>query len=245
MKSSRCLWPAAGFITGPAAGPAIGMAFLLFLGGCAVSDGPAAGRAKEASVTEAAASRRTPSARQFSVTASSLRIRKGPGMDYPVMGKLVRGAKIRIFSRDGKWGFTGTGWMHMDHLTPVFSPRPLKSPRSLKQRPLPGRAVPPAGDASSLRPFRKKSRTKKPEHLRPAVEGAGISAIRSPAAPLLRTAPPDPAFSRIRMEFAVVKKKPKPAHLEAFILNYADHPQAAELVDEARAIYKSLILETP
>ena len=54
---------------------------------------------------------------QWEVTASSLRVRGGPGSAYTILRNLVAGQQVEILSRNGDWGqIDSDGWVHTGYI---------------------------------------------------------------------------------------------------------------------------------
>jgi N-acetylmuramoyl-L-alanine amidase len=54
------------------------------------------------------------------VTASSLRVRGGPGTEYHVNGTLTRNTKVAVINRNGVWAQIGEDdWVHADYLRKI------------------------------------------------------------------------------------------------------------------------------
>lgn len=97
----------------------------------------------------------------YIVTASVLRIRSGPGLSYPVIGTLNKGAEVPVLSMKNGWaeiptsytllrqpGHPATGavgaWVSAEYLKRVATPPSVSSPS-----PSPGGATPSAGGATT------------------------------------------------------------------------------------------------
>lgn len=73
-------------------------------------------------------------AQLFTVTASELNVRRGPGTNYPVTYVLRQGDRVEVTRRQGSWAFIvgergGEGWVYAQYLsstevTPGPSPEP-------------------------------------------------------------------------------------------------------------------------
>lgn len=55
---------------------------------------------------------------RYTVTASALNIRSGPGTSYKVVGSYPKGTPVNIVATKNGWGQMALGWMSMDYLTP-------------------------------------------------------------------------------------------------------------------------------
>ncbi len=50
------------------------------------------------------------------VKVKELNIREGAGTNYDTAGSLTYGARVEILEKDGSWGRTKDGWIHMDYI---------------------------------------------------------------------------------------------------------------------------------
>ncbi len=57
----------------------------------------------------------------YTVTATSLNIRSGPGINYARQGRFPQGTLIKILETNGNWGRTYEGWVSLDYLAPENS----------------------------------------------------------------------------------------------------------------------------
>jgi septal ring factor EnvC (AmiA/AmiB activator) len=76
-----------------------------------------------------AGAEKTAAAREGTVTAQVLNVRSGPGTRHRIIGKLLKGARVRILSTESKWleisheNVAGFVWRQHIHLLPVEGPK--------------------------------------------------------------------------------------------------------------------------
>jgi len=62
-----------------------------------------------------------PPSNTYIINTNSLRIRKGPGTNYPIIGGYWTGEKVMVLEVSGDWGRTDKGWINLNYTLPIQS----------------------------------------------------------------------------------------------------------------------------
>lgn len=188
--------------------------------------------------------------RRFSVTASRLNIRADATVNAPVVGQYGRGDTVRARDARPGWLRTDRGWISRRHVQPVRDPLPeltemLQTARETAagRKAATGKSTPASRRRATSPALAPSAKSKSAAPASPSRSEGPTSAAAAESdvqTPLETATPAD--RRRAEAQLSAIMATPRLKGLEAFILAYKDRVPYTDLVRQARAAYRELLL---